>query len=455
MCPDLVLSNPYRLLGVYVNARQADIVKNLNRAKAFLHIDKDVTFPTDSLLDLPVPQRTEASLLQAQSALTLAKDRLQYAFFWLGNETPEEPDGWAHVLNRAVTALVGGDYALASSSYASLLHSEAYRTSFVRAVCDDLFEISEQDLVSLLWSRVLTVVPAQHLLPHLSGSDAACVRGKAVSDDVLAVRTAVSEASSKKDASDPLEILLSGIDLRNRTMDRLLRIRETVGESDPEYRATADYLARQVLHQSVSYVNSCDGSPVDYDSAISLIRYSQDIAYSTMIKERCRINLETLESRKNGSASQPEIDCVMELLRPYTEEGGYTGEISLDAAESLYQSSLPLLSAIQSKDIGGENYKSVSSAVANVCLNIIVDVINRLQDTLSSNKALRLPLALADSLMGKLGAMTLSDETRTRLYNNMETLKSLQSDVAPRNYWVLYLIGSILLILIIAGLYYL
>ena len=465
----LTLSNPFRMLGVWVNGRQADIVKNLNRAKAFLHVGKTVSFPTDTLLGLPVPQRTEDSMMQAQSALDLPKDRLQLAFFWLGQETPvekmaldrlaagdaaraeellEKQGGWASVLDLAVLALVRNDLDKAVRSYSRLLHEESLRSAFVRAVCGDVFEISEADLTELLWGRLSDAVPFQTLLPYLSGMDATFVREKAVSGHVKLIKAEVAQASGV-DSSDYMANRLAGFRLKEQTQEPLRLLKEAVGEDHPDYKASADSVARQVLQCSINYFNGSEATSEDIRIAMDLAEYALSIANGAVVKNRCQMNLDTLKSRQRSAAYQQEMSTIFSLLRPYTEDGGYTGSLSVEAAENLLNSAKPLLSSIKSKSGSEqENYVGASSAVANVCLTILVDVINSLQkysDKRSIHKVAQMSNELVDSLL----QLDISQDARNRLTQNKSTLLSIISNTEPDYSWVWESVAGIVILFLI------
>ena len=78
---NLLQHNPYRLLGVYSNSPTKERLANHNRMKAFLKVGKPVSFPLDLAQYLGPIDRTEASAADAEAALTLPKDQIQYAQF--------------------------------------------------------------------------------------------------------------------------------------------------------------------------------------------------------------------------------------------------------------------------------------------------------------------------------------------------------------------------------------
>ena len=85
---NLLQHNPYRLLGVYSNSPTKERLANHNRMKAFLKVGKPVSFPLDLTQYIGSIERTETSVADAEAALTLPKDQIQYAQFWFVKVTP-------------------------------------------------------------------------------------------------------------------------------------------------------------------------------------------------------------------------------------------------------------------------------------------------------------------------------------------------------------------------------
>lgn len=431
---ELILSNPYRMLGVYVNARPSEIVKNLSRSTAFLQVGKSVSFPTDCLMGLPAPERSMESMALAQSALDLPTDRLGHAFLWMGQGASE----WVFILNSSVMALVNGDIASAAAGYARLLHEEALRTSFEKAVCGDASSISEADMTSLLWMRLMEVVPYQDLLPFLGGVDYAFVQGQAASVNVRSVMDRIS-GSLAEATDDPESQRAAGVRLMEGTRIPLRLIREAVGTEHPDYKSTADALARQILQFAVNYFNGTEGGDGDVDQALSLVEYAHSIACSSTLQERCAMNLETLKDKKQQAPYRQSLDTVMNLIQPFKgENGSKAGSSSLPDAQDLQSASLAPLALIKEKaGAGDEDYLNASSAVANLCLNILVDDINRKQDVIPKRE-FRSLLKSADGLMDRLGRMDLTLETRNRVSENKVALQSLLKESRPDYSWVFW-----------------
>ena len=96
---NILQNNPYRLLGVYSNSPTKERLANHNRMKAFLKVGKSVSFPLDLSQYLASIERTETSVADAEAALTLPKDQMQYAQFWFVKVTPLDEVAFNHLLD--------------------------------------------------------------------------------------------------------------------------------------------------------------------------------------------------------------------------------------------------------------------------------------------------------------------------------------------------------------------
>ena len=67
---DVIVNNPYRILGVCSTSPQRDIVANQGKMKAFLKVGKDVSFQLDLPQFLPAISRNTDVVAKAVADLT-------------------------------------------------------------------------------------------------------------------------------------------------------------------------------------------------------------------------------------------------------------------------------------------------------------------------------------------------------------------------------------------------
>ncbi len=100
---NLLQHNPYRLLGVYSNSPTKERLANHNRMKAFLKVGKPVPFPLDLTQYLGPINRTETSAADAEAALTLPKDQIQYAQFWFVKVTSLDDVAFKNLISGKIS----------------------------------------------------------------------------------------------------------------------------------------------------------------------------------------------------------------------------------------------------------------------------------------------------------------------------------------------------------------
>lgn len=182
---NLLQHNPYRLLGVYSNSPTKERLANHNRMKAFLKVGKPVSFPLDLTQYLGSIERTEASVADAEAALTLPKDQIQYAQFWFVKVTSLDDVAFNHLLdgdmdgaieiwrkkecpsslqNLFLCFLIKG-YLFLALYYAKRLYSNIeYVREFVGYVVNDIFLESTVLLIDNLLDKICDHFGAKELL---------------------------------------------------------------------------------------------------------------------------------------------------------------------------------------------------------------------------------------------------------------------------------------------------
>ena len=217
---NILQNNPYRILGVYSNSPTKERLANHNRMKAFLKVGKSVFFPLDLPQYLSAINRTEASVADAESKLTLPKDQILYAQFWFIKTTPLDEVAFNHLLageidkaeeiwqkrecasslqNLLVCALMHNDYATAISYAETLYGSAQYATQLISAVVGDSANI---DIISLshdFLDVLIEEVGCPIIIRYLNISEwKSYVSKKAVSPIIKQLEEAVAKAMSTR-----------------------------------------------------------------------------------------------------------------------------------------------------------------------------------------------------------------------------------------------------------------
>lgn len=448
---DIIANNPFRTLGVYSNSKQADIVKNVSRMKAYLNVGKAVDFPTDMQGILPGLSRTVATAQAAQAAINLPNDKIRYALFWFCNADAVDATGlnnlasgdaekaqsifarkesFSSLVNRAVLALIKSDYQSAYNAYSQLVHDYTYRGQFCASVCGDTFQISEDELSHLFLDELLKEVKASTLLGIVTNeTDKSYVREKAVQEPLSIINREIAKAKSVS-ASDAPASLRAGRALIRNTRSALSSLRSIVGAGNIQYQSAADNLAKQILQCGINYYNNSDDDN-DVDYGLELQEYALSIAAGQMAKDRCQKNVDILRKKKSQAAFAKDIEAIVSELKSL--QSAYP---SISRATSFVNTCKPHLAVIKS-NLGSTNdeYLTISSAVANNALGMVISVVNSAQSSSNlavniANGTLASTINSAISAMSVIGSLDMTSTERNHFNQNNSTLSSLKSQLS-------------------------
>lgn len=91
-----VTQNPYRVLGLYSNTPSSEVSPSVERLRGMLANGGPATLPLGELLGAPV-ERTEASLTEAEQALSTPDGRLDAALFWFVDIEQRDAQAFTHL----------------------------------------------------------------------------------------------------------------------------------------------------------------------------------------------------------------------------------------------------------------------------------------------------------------------------------------------------------------------
>lgn len=404
---DLIINNPYRVLGVYSNSPLKERVANQNRLNAFAKVGKEVSFLEDFAGIIPEkPARTTGSITAAITAINLDRDKLRYALFWfvkvsvtddivlrylqIGNldkakEILGKKESFAALVNRGTLALLEDDLDTGFSCISNVIHNEGYRKDFFQAIGIANLDIQESEVAELFITELLKEFPAQKLLDAATnGEDKAIIAKKALAEPISIINAAISAAKAV-DPKNAKESLLAGTKLMDFTKKALKEVKDIAGETSPQYQVVADNLAKQILQCGINYYNHAPEDDVESPrKAMEFQGYALKIAVGKLIKERCQENCNIL---KKIIANMPPEEVAVEV-RKIEEELREFSKLSfnkIDRAITLLNNTKPLLLTIKEK-IGETNsfYLYLSTQVVGKALQNIIAEFNQMKESLET-----------------------------------------------------------------------
>ena len=391
---DVIVNNPFRILGVYVNASIRDIKANEAKAKAFLNVGRDVTYPCDFNQLLSPIQRTAEMMASANSQLTLPNEKIKHALFWFAKVTPLDEIAFNHLangnaeqtmgiwkkkecfsslLNTSTQALAQGHVLKAVDAMMTLLESATYRQDFIKSVTDETFQITEEELAHTYLDALIPdfVYPLLEL-STLSDKYKGYIKDKLVVPVIADIESEITKAKSIKRENSSARYN-AGVQLINLAKNKLAELKKLLFGSDMRYQIIADKLGLEILQCGIDYYNNSD----DADSAhkaMKLQSYAQSVVVGQMAKDRCKQNTEIL---KKIIAELPPMEVVEEdrAIRKELERFCKLPD-KIQYAIELLNNTRSHLNTIKNRLGGYDSYylKLSTQVVGNALHNVIEEV---------------------------------------------------------------------------------
>ena len=459
----IINNNPYRQLGVYSTSTQKEVVANQGKMKAFLKVGRQVSFPLDLNGLLPDVLRTEQSVADATSKLSLPTEQLKYAQFWFskntqldeiacGKLTNGDIDGAIEIWNKKssasslqnllVCALIKNQLGNAIS-YAQTLYS-SYSDEFVKMVLGDNALATSDNLAHDFLDILCDEFKPTQFLGYITNSEWKEFVGSKSTKPIIDKLTSAIDVCKSSRGKGPTARLNAGTKLMNDTKADITQLKQFVSTSDLQYQMIADKLGLEILQCGIDYYNDSD-APEAARKAMVLQKYAQSVVVGKMAKDRCKENVDILTriiAELPPSEVFAEDRAIKEELRKFTR---LPDKISYSM--NLLNNTKPHLQAIKSK-LGSSNgyYLKISTQVVGNALHNVIEEVNALQNdpnfkvnmilgksaALSSLRSVLRSAWQATKLMDTFDME--SDFKNSRYDENRRTLSNMCSQVGVSTY---------------------
>lgn len=468
---EIINNNPYRLLGVYSTSSQREVVANQGKMKAFLKVGKQVSFPLDLNGVLPDILRSEESVADAISKLSLPTEQLKYAQFWFskctqideiacGKLTNGDMDGAIEIWNKKVTAsslqnllvctLIKNQLRNAIG-YAQTLYS-SYGNEFVKMILGENALATSENLAHDFLNAICEEYKPSQFLEYITDTEwKEYVGSKSTKPIIDRLISAIDICKSSKGKS-PTARLNAGKKLMNDTKTDLTQLKGFVSPNDLQYQMIADKLGLEILQCGIDYYNHSDEADAAH-KAMTLQKYAQSVVVGKMAKDRCKENVDILTKI---IAELPPLQvfsedrAIKEELRKFTELPD-----KIICSLNLLNATIPYLQTIKSK-LGSTNnyYLKISTLVAANALHNIIEEVNTIQNApdfqlnMIVNKAAALSsiqsvLRSAWNAIKIMDSLDMESGFKNKRYNeNRRTLSNMCSQVGVSTYSSSYKTGS-------------
>jgi hypothetical protein len=431
---DLIHHNPFRILGLSVDASERDITKRISDLETAAEFGKKVSYETDFPF-LSNFERTHETICEAASRIESAEDRFLYSLFWFWkNNVCDElaldvlkggnVDKALSLLESQLKSDVNDDKLYSSAKNLAILYIAISRErgshdfekfskgliwagkvldanlleAYAHHIAGKNFMFKKQKVISSFIDEVIKTLapqidkPGGIALPQFISKFSMFpeetrrqISAKLLRKYIKKVEDAVESAAIARKKS-PEQADKTGEDLYKNTVNALKILSEVLTSSSFEYQSLADKLAEEIANCSVDYYNHHLNKDTDIDpgdNALRLARYAYSVAVGVKIKTRLNEGIPVIEKWVNGKADRnkqqrikSDYDYIIKQLNNVPDYDELI-DIEIDRlpelAKRLIINCKPRLENIRSVlGANDETFIDLSTAVANNAMGMCI-----------------------------------------------------------------------------------
>jgi hypothetical protein len=480
---NLIINNPYRIIGLLVGATAREQERQVRRLRQFIEAEQE---PEDdfSFSALNILHRTMESVSDAASKLNLDSDKMHAALFWFynGNSITDEvafdaikegnTEAAIEIWRKLACDSDGESYNEVTKRNASAFHNLStiylqeygidedtlqlklrflesdFYNELKNKATDETYKISKKEiqllfLNSLIQEESLNTSKFIEAISKIEFSAKDDFLKGFVLKPIEEIEKKIEENKTKRKANKANSINLAKA-LFEQTSKTLIQLKSILGTTNLKLSTISDKVSDEILQCGIDYFSHYKDSTTDPGSAtMDLFRKAKTLAIGSIAKQRCQENTENLQEWIDNKPERDNQKKVEEDLKFITSKLERFQNISdtVSNAKDLIDSCKPKLANIKSV-LGSTDdfYLKISSAVANNALGMLVTAVNEAQETIEVRigdfSTLRLIVRSALSVSESIGSFDLVSQQRTHYLNNHTALKSiaLQLGVSSSSY---------------------
>lgn len=477
---NIIIENPFRVLGVFADASQKEIVKNHTRLTKYASINQTFPLITDFSF-LPEIQKDKEYLLAAINKIGQSKDKINYALFWFVNfnnfddialkylergDVEEAIEIWKKVIgNNNITLRSYSAFFNLSTLYieygiyknsknlicegiqlkSKFVNSE-YLSLFITKIAGDNIILDLNyvatifcDTLNLFIENTLIDISFNELLGLLS----------ILPDDVLSnlkknkVRIPIQEINDEIDFCIEKRVDNSlaydaGINLYNNVRKQLVFLRNTLGSSSIQIDNLRNHIANEILKCATDFYNYWMAKDVDKGKeALFLTKRALRVNPSGSVLNTINDNIKTLKERieiaKKNEKEQLTFGRIKNAVENITEAISIINSSSktIIKTDTFLEKCRPSLVTIKD-NIEREEYIKFSSVVANTAMESLVEIVNTANSTFelfNNIETLYKSIFSANETLSKIALIEMDFNIKQRYNENKSSLKTLLSQV--------------------------
>lgn len=480
---NLIINNPYRILGLLVGSSAAQQNRQISRLKMYIEAEQepeqDFSFPS-----LGINNRSIEKIESAASKLNLDADKMLYSLFWFYNGNPitdepafdalreegteEAPEIWRNLaINdeddtfNPITKRNASAYHNLSTFYLNeygideetmklkLLFIESdYFKELVDKATDVTYKISQKEAQLMFLNALIQFdkIDESELLDAITDIDFIAkdeFLKKAVDTPISNIESEIQQSRTKRQANKAIAVSI-GKNLHTATKSNLQLVQSILGSTNIKYSSIADKVADEILQCGIDYFKHFRDSSKDPSAdSLSLFTIAKTIAKGAVVKQRINENTVNLKDWIDGKEEREkgaQIVSDLEVIKNLIDEFELKPE-TIANARTLLSKAKPHLSSIKSVlGVSDELYLNICTRIAGDAQGMCVSEINKLQDRISSAydytsknillRTLKDKVQEAWAVTESIGLMDLNPTFRTQWQSNKNSLASLRSTLS-------------------------
>ncbi len=489
---NLVLNNPYRIVGLLVGATAREQDRQIKRLKQFITADlapeEDFSFPS-----LGNIRRDIEKINEAASQLNLDNDKIVASLFWFykGNPITDEPafdainDSdlnqvlgiWKKLtLNGEISKRNASAFSNLGTLYLSgilegtntnealletgislklkFLESD-YSIEFKAIVTDETYKTTKKELQLIFLNQLQFEIEKSEFISSKSFLEIIVQQEFSAKEEFLKgfvqrpieeIEKKVEDARTRRKADKSISLVV-GKELFETTSENLKLLKSILEISSLKLTSISDKLSDEILQCGIDYFKHYKDSNINPGAdSMDLFRIAKSLAIGNIAKQRCQENTENLQEWIDNEPERAKQEKILDDFKNITdlidEYEGYN-ETVLNGKQLLI-SALVYISNV--RNILGESddlYISLSTRIASEAQGMCISEINSLQDKFSSAYDNSTKIALIRLLKDRInesldvsstiGSMHLKQDFRTRYERNRSTLIDLKRQLNQVN----------------------
>jgi formylglycine-generating enzyme required for sulfatase activity len=485
--------NPFRVLGLFANASEREIQKQIANLSAYTRVGKSPGTDGD-LLFLGPPIRSEASIKEAGRQIEQPAGRVHHALFWFIKANHIDEIALSHLKDSQhggpqkaaeIWEMAVSGKAITSKNLSAALNLSTLQLGFstsdhscnpvvlqqaiklkTAVLASEAFDevvdaagrvgVARQDHIAKEFAdSVIKIcqpfldedggIPTPSLIAALEGLPETIIRGvkQKFTDGPLSRIDDEVESAIGLRVDDPFNAEVTGEDLYENTREDIGLLKKILGEDHPQVQIVVNKVANEILQCSIDYFNELqDHDDIDPgDDTLRLLNFARSLEPTGEVRQRINENAPIIErwiANKSERDKKTQVDSASSFIVARIEEFSSIAP-SPKAAKTFLGMCRPKLLIVAR--LLGENeelYLKISDAVAGNALGMTVEAVNRAQKLTAESRVIdpdalsRLQI-LVDSameVMNELASLDLSADMRNRCSSNGRTLLSIGGDIA-------------------------